>query len=77
MDGNFIQQALRELVGFQQQLSLTWWDMLWLVCLVVLGIFAAKAAVKILRFLLVVGMIVMAAGFLFTSGLLPMSWLGG
>lgn len=72
-----LQDGIRQLIAYQQQASFSLTDLIWLLCLAILAIFLTKVAARIIKFLLILGMVVMVVGFLFSTGILPMSLLGG
>ncbi|MDD4797140.1 MAG: hypothetical protein PHO66_05180 [Eubacteriales bacterium] len=72
-----LQDGIRQLVAYQQQASFTLSDLIWLLCLAILAIFLTKVAARVIKFLLVLAMAAMVVGFLFSTGILPMSLLGG
>ncbi|MDD3242258.1 MAG: hypothetical protein PHD32_00875 [Eubacteriales bacterium] len=71
-----VQAWMQRLVQWQQQVSFNLTDLIWLLLLAAVIVLFSKVAVKLIRFLLVLAMIVLTLGFLFTSGLLPMTLLG-
>jgi hypothetical protein len=46
-------------------------DMVWIVGAVILGILAVKVAAKVLKFVLIAGLILLLVVFLFSSGVIP------
>lgn len=47
-------------------------DILWILGAVILAILAIKVVAKIVKFLLIVGAVLLVGAFIFTSGLLPL-----
>ena len=54
---------------FAQQFNAA--DIVWIVGAVILAILAIKVAAKLLKFVLIIGVILLVAGFVVTSGIIP------
>jgi len=66
-----VEQCLQALAAWQAGFELT--DLLWLAGFIAAAVVLAKTAAKVIKFLLITAMVVLAAIFLLASGILPIS----